>query len=160
MLDTTKILRTESLRRANSFLIQSIRYESLKLFVLAHEATHISLDGFSPDLMAAKGYQGQTDCVTAFYKETRADIVGESAVRNLSIATISQEVREHPERYSESVLASFTELATRAGYKDQLTIVQNTKEWLNYSSGRFSPQQRIDQLDAALGSDVKGRIPK
>jgi hypothetical protein len=118
MLDTTTIVRNESQGRANSLLIQSIRYESLKLFVLAHEATHISLDGFSPDLMTAKGYQGRTDCVAAFYKETRADIVGESAVRNLPITTISQEVREHPERYSESLLTSLPELAARAGYKD------------------------------------------
>jgi hypothetical protein len=160
MSATTKILHAESLRRANAFLIQSIRYEGLKLFVLAHEATHLSLDKFSPDLLKAKGYQGQTDCVSAMYTETRADIVGESAVRNIPIASISQEVHDHPGKYPDSLLASFSELATRAAYKDQLTIIQQTKEWLDYSSCQFSPQQRRDQLDAVFArEDLKKHIP-
>lgn len=161
MRATTKILRTESLRRANVFLIQSIRYEGLKVFVLAHEATHLSLDRFSPDLLKAKGYQGQTDCVSAMYTETRVDIVGESAVRNIPIASISQEVRDRPGKYSDSLLANFSELATRAAYKDQLTIIQKTKEWLDYSSCQFSPQQRRDTLDAVFArEDLKKHMPK
>lgn len=160
--DRIDLLRTKATKLANAFLIQSIRYESLKLFVLAHEATHISIDRFSPDLLQAKGYQGgQTDCVTVMYLETRADIVGESAVRNLPISTISDEVGDHPTRYSERDLASLDKLAIVAAYKDQLSIIEKTKEWLNYSGCEFSPVQRRDTLDRAFALEAaKKQIPK
>jgi hypothetical protein len=165
MSATVKILRTETSRVANAFLIQSIRYEALKIFVLAHEATHLSFDRFSPDLMPdslrAQGVRGELDCITAFYTETRADIVAENAVRSLPIVSISEEVRTRSPQYPESLLASLSELATRSALKDQLTIIENTKEWLNYSSCQFSPGQRRLQLETALNrEDAKMQMPK
>jgi hypothetical protein len=92
--------------------------------------------------------------VGALLMETRADIVGESAARNLPMARISEEVRDHPEKYSGPLLASVRELVVRSAYNDELKLIENTKEWLNFSGCQLSPQQRRLQLDMAFAREA------
>ena len=144
--------RNKSASLAANFIVRSIQYTGLKLFVLGHEAAHVLLDPYSKEIVSAEGYQEKhKGCLETFYLETRSDIVGLSAVRQVSTADkIDAVLRPELATFPNRDIENMGKFAVHAGISDLFTIIEKETEWQPDPECAYGATQRRQQLEKAL----------
>ncbi len=158
--DKGKALSDKATELAARFMVRSTRYAGLRIFVLGHESSHLSLDRYSKDLAEAKDYQENgKECLGIFYRETRGDIIGLSAVRDIPIADkVDELIRKQMSEFSKADLENMGSVATQTGFRDFLTIIEKEKAWQPDATCTYGAFQRRQQLEEALRrSDAKSK---
>jgi hypothetical protein len=159
---TLKHAEDNAHRIAAKFLVNGVRYGGIKLFVLGHETSHLLLDRYSGDLVAAKGYQeGNNDCLATFFLETRADIVGVAALMGVPIADkVDEPLRNSLNKLQPETVENIKKISIRKGVTDLLEIIDKEKEWKpSADSCARGAQQRRMELEHALNNLDKKSKP-
>jgi hypothetical protein len=160
--EDSKHAAEESQKLAARFLLIGIRYSGVKIFVLGHEASHLLLDRYSGDLVGGKGYQGNSGCAATFYLETRADIVGVSALRRIPLSDkVDDALRDELGDFPPETATNMDKVAIRYGVSDLLGIVEKERDWQpSADSCAKNAQQRRGELEHALDNFDKKANPQ
>jgi hypothetical protein len=143
-------IKESSANLCATYLVRSTRYVAGKLFIVAHELAHVSLDPYSHEVVEAKGYQGAIDCYPALYFETRADMVGIRAVCDVPATDKIDEFMAHDTaQFSSTEISNVSKMALLVSFDDQLKMIQG-EEPTGFKGCKVSLDQRLSSMRGAV----------